>query len=77
MGRVKSQRARTGTRNHAFFPQLSGLARRLDKVIEDNSIKPAPSSINVHGQKLDAAEAKRQRKMERNKALLEKQNGPK
>lgn len=73
MGKVKSQRFRKGGRDAAFFPQLSGLARGLNKVIEDNSMKPAPSSIDVHGQKLDAAEAKRQRKLARNKALMEKQ----
>ena len=73
MGKPLGQKYRRGGRNAAFFPQLSGLARRLDKVIEDNAPKPQTSSINIHASKLDAAEAKRQRKLERNRQLLEKQ----
>lgn len=75
MGRIKSQRAPTGTRNHAFFPQLSGLARGLDKVIEENSMKETP--VSSSDAKMSAAEKKRMKRMERNRLLLEKQNAPK
>lgn len=36
MGKVKSQRGRTGTRDQAFFPGLSGFQRGIDKVIAES-----------------------------------------
>ena len=72
MAKPLGEKFRKGGRNAAFFPQLSGLARGLDKVIADNSMKAAPT-VDSGLSKKQAAEEKRLRKMERNKALAEKQ----
>lgn len=64
MARVKAQRGRGGTRNHAFFPQLSGLARALDKVTTTNITEVG---IDYSAEKIAEAEAKRQRKMDKAK----------
>lgn len=64
MSRIKSQRGRGGTRNHAFFPQLSGLARALDKVTTTNITEVG---IDYSIDKIAAAEARRQRKMDKAK----------
>lgn len=63
MARVKADRPRKGTRNHGFFPQLSGLARAIDKV---TTLVPE-KAIDYSADKIAAAEAKRQRKMDKAK----------
>lgn len=72
MGKPLGEKFRKGGRNAAFFPQLSGLARGLDKVIADNSMKDTPT-VDFDLSKKQAAEEKRLRKMARNKVLAEKQ----
>jgi hypothetical protein len=72
MGRIKSQRAPTGTRNHAFFPQLSGLQRALDNIVDNTPRTEEPTPVSVAHDKISKAQAKRMRRMERNKQLMEK-----
>lgn len=64
MSRIKYQRARKGTRNHGFFPQLSGLARALDKVTTTNITEVG---IDYSIDKIAAAEEKRLRRMDKRK----------
>lgn len=77
MSRPKTKGKRRGGRDRQFFTALTGLASGLNKVIEDN--KPArqydPNEAQkLYASKLGAAQAKRERRAERNKKLFHPTN---
>lgn len=60
MSKPKTRGKRRGGRNAQFFEGLSGLARGLDAVIEQNRLKTTSTKDDLGAQ--EEAEAKRKRK---------------
>lgn len=66
MSKPKVRGHRRGGRNAQFFTGLSGLARKIDAIIEDGTDKPTQmtyaQAMSVAEDKRAAAQAKRDRK---------------